>query len=189
MGGRSWFPGRIRPKRAMYRALVWKERQRARLSRRASTGRHGRDSSDGLEETRGAAPHLEIGKRGESLAYWYLRQAGYTIVARNRPSSIRAGELDLVAWDGRVLAFVEVKTRSSLEAGPPEAAVSFKKQKRVAKTAREYLRRMGRKAVDYRFDTVSVLWDSEAGYQVRLTKDAFKDAFKEQAAGGSSRRP
>ena len=177
----------------IYRALVWKERQRARrarnfqraaakgplnptaeseaVARPESPVSGGADSGEG-----GRAAHLETGKRGESLAYWYLRQAGYTIVARNHASRFGAGELDLVAWDGPVLVFIEVKTRSSLDAGHPEAAVSSKKQTRVAKTAREYMRRLTekRKAVQFRFDTVSVLWDSEAGYHVRLTKDAFK---------------
>ncbi len=154
----TWFA------RLMYRALVWKERQRARrMGPSASSG------GNGLK-----APHLETGERGETLAYWYLRQAGYIIVARNRRARSGAGELDLVGWDGPVLAFVEVKTRSSAEAGPPEAAVSRAKQKRIAKAAKEYLRRLGKKPVRYRFDIVSVLWGPEAGYHVRLIKDAFK---------------
>ncbi len=61
--------------RLMYRALVWKERQRTRWT-----------SDDGPRATRGEPAHLETGRRGETLAYWYLRQAGYTIVARNRRS-------------------------------------------------------------------------------------------------------
>jgi putative endonuclease len=147
----------------MYRALVWKERQRALGARRTSAGK-----------PVGTAAHLETGERGETLAYWYLRRAGYTMVARNRRARSGAGELDLIGWDGPILAFVEVKTRASAEAGPPEAAVSRAKQKRIAKAAKEYLRRLGRKPVNYRFDIVSVLWDPEAGYQVRLIKDAFK---------------
>jgi len=143
--------------RLIYRALVWKERQRAR--RASPTGK---------------AAHLETGARGETLAYWYLRQAGYTMVARNRRARAGAGELDLIGWDGPILAFVEVKTRTSAEAGPPEAAVSRAKQKRIAKAAHEYLRRLERKPVNYRFDIVSVFWDPEAGYQVRVIKDAFK---------------
>ena len=154
----SWFA------RLMYRALVWKERQRAQLARR----------SDLPGEPSSKLSHLKTGERGETLAYWYLRQAGYTIVVRNRRARSGAGELDLVAWDGSVLAFVEVKTRTSLEAGAPEAAVSRSKQKRIAKAAKEYLRRLGRKPVRYRFDIVSVFWDPEAGCQVRLIKDAFK---------------
>lgn len=154
----SWFA------RLMYRALVWKERKRAKLARRpGSTG-----------EPQEGPPHLKTGERGETLAYWFLRQAGYTIVARNRRARSRAGELDLVGWDGPVLAFVEVKTRTSLEAGPPEAAVSRGKQKRIARAAKDFLRRMKRKPVRYRFDIVSVAWEPEAGYQVRLIKDAFK---------------
>jgi putative endonuclease len=146
----SWFA------RLMYRTLVWKERQRALRS--------------GHERQ-----HLETGERGETLAYWYLRQAGYTLVARNRRARRGAGELDLVGWDGSILAFVEVKTRTSLEAGPPEAAVLRAKQRRIIKAAREYLRRLRQGPVNYRFDIVSVFWEPRTGYQVRLIKDAFKE--------------
>ncbi len=151
--------------RLMYRGLVWKERQRARQARQGA----------GPAEGGSRSAHLAVGRRGETLAYWYLRCAGYEIVARNQRSERRAGELDMVAWDGPVLSFVEVKTRTSAEAGPPEAAVSRVKQKRIVKTAREYLRRLGRRGVTYRFDIVSVSWDSQIGYHVRLTKDAFKE--------------
>jgi putative endonuclease len=119
--------------------------------------------------------HLFTGKRGELLAYWYLRRAGYRVIARNRPSRVQAGEIELIGWDGPVLAFVEVKTRTSAAAGRPEAAVIRRKQRRVANTAREYLRRFGSRPPTYRFDIVSVLWDAEMGYDVRLTKDAFRD--------------
>ena len=150
--------------RLMYRALLWKERQRAQ--------REGRASATGA----GADPvQLVTGRRGETLAYWYLRQAGYEIVARNWVSKRRRGELDLVGWDGPVLSFVEVKTRGSTVAGLPEAAVARLKQRRIVSTAREYLQRLRRRDVTYRFDIVSVLWDSEIGYHVRLIKDAFKE--------------
>ena len=152
----SWFA------RLIYRALVWKERQRARRERSSAA------------EVRAGASHLKTGERGETLAYWYLRQAGYTIVARNQRARSGGGELDLVGWDGPVLAFIEVNTRKSEEAGPPEAAVLRKKQKRIARAAKEYIRRRGTKPVNYRFDVVSLVWDPDAGYQLRLTKDAFK---------------
>ena len=151
--------------RLMYRALVWKERKRTRWT----------SDAHGARAASGEPAHLKTGRRGETLAYWYLRQAGYTIVARNRRSHLRAGELDLIAWDGPVLSFVEVKTRTSAEGGAPEAAVSRSKQKRIAKTAREYLRRLGKRPVAYRFDIVSVLWDPKIGYHIRLIKDAFKE--------------
>jgi putative endonuclease len=147
--------------RLMYQSVVWKERQRARLAATAPPPSR-------------EAEHLKTGVRGETLAYWYLRQAGYTIVARNRAARSGAGELDLVGWDGSVLAFVEVKTRTTTAAGPPEAAVSKAKQKRIAKAANEYLRRLRKKPLGYRFDIASVAWNAEAGLQVRLIKDAFR---------------
>jgi putative endonuclease len=146
----------------MYRGLVWKERQRARFAAHA------------LPPASSEAEHLRTGARGETLAYWYLRHAGYTIVARNRPARSGAGELDLVGWDGPVLSFVEVKTRTTDAAGPPEAAVSKAKQRRISRAANEYLHRLRRRPASYRFDIASVAWNSEEGLQVRLIKDAFK---------------
>ncbi len=148
--------------RLIYRALVWKERQRARLGDPSGVGGGGEGPA-----------HLATGKRGETLAYWYLRRAGYTIVARN--PRLHGGELDLIGWDGPVLAFVEVKTRTSLVAGPPESAVNRGKRKRIIKAANHYMRRLQRKSLTYRFDIASVAWDPQAGFQVRLIKDAFKE--------------
>lgn len=148
--------------RLMYGALVWKERQRARRAGYSA------------RELRRESEPSETGRRGETLAYWYLRQAGYTIVARNRRSRPGAEELDMVGWDGPVLAFVEVKTRTSSEAGPPEAGVSAGQQKRIVRAAKQYLRRLKRRPVSYRFDIVSVSWEAAAGLQVRLIRDAFK---------------
>ena len=150
--------------RFIYRALVWKERQRARRERVPGA----------RAEARKDTKHLETGERGETLTYWYLRQAGYKIVARNRRARSGAGELDLVGWDGPVLAFIEVKTRTTPEGGPPEAAVSRVKQKRVKRAAKEFMRRTRQRPLAYRFDVASVTWDPQAGYQVRLIKDAFK---------------
>ena len=148
--------------RLMYQALAWKERQRAQ--RAASLP----------PEERSKSEIWDLGVRGETLAYWYLRQAGYTVVARNWRARSGAGELDLVGWEGPTLAFVEVKTRTSEAAGPPEEAVSPNKQKRVIKAAKEYLRQLRRKPMSCRFDVVSVSLHPEEGLQVRLIKDAFK---------------
>ena len=157
----SWFA------RAVYRALVWQERQRARR------GRHGAPRRSGSAQ--GELPlHLENGRRGENLAYWYLRQSGYTVIARNRRPRPGSGELDIVAWHGPVLAFVEVKTRTSLMAGPPEIAVSALQKNRIARSAQLFIRKLGRKEISYRFDIVSVLWRPKSGFEMRLIKDAFK---------------
>ena len=110
--------------RLIFRTLVWKERQRARLGNPSAVETHGEGPA-----------HLATGRRGETLAYWYLRRAGYSIVARNR--RLHGGELDLIGWDGPVLAFIEVKTRTSLAAGPPEDAVNRGKRKRIIKATRK----------------------------------------------------
>jgi len=85
--------------------------------------------------------HLETGRRGEDLAHFHLRQLGYTIVARNWRTPRRRGEIDLVAWDGEVLCFVEVKTRTTRDVKPAEAAVDRAKRRELAAMAGEYLRR------------------------------------------------
>lgn len=151
--------------RLVYGALVWKEKRGARAA--------GRNQQ--ISEADARTEHLKIGARGETLAYWSLRRGGYVIVARNRRPHSRAGELDMVGWDGPVLAFIEVKTRTGKEAGPPESAVSVNQQRRIVKSAQEYMRRLKQKPAAYRFDIASVSWDPAAGYEVRVIKDAFKE--------------
>jgi putative endonuclease len=151
--------------RLVYRALIWSERRRAR---EAGQAHETAESSDD-------ARHLKVGARGETLAYWHLRRAGYIIVARNRRPHSRSGELDMVGWDGPVLVFIEVKTRTGSEAGPPETAVGPEQKKRIARSAHEYMRRLPCRPAAYRFDIASVFWDPAKGFQVRVIKDAFKD--------------
>ena len=161
--------------RLIYRALAWKERKRVELSRR-------RDPTPGKQDQRQdnrqdqRQDNRKTGARGETLAYWYLRQAGYTIVARNLRAQGNQGEVDLIGWDGNVLAFIEVKTRTTLAAGEPEAAVTGKKRQRVVRAARQYMRGQGLISQPYRFDLISIYWDLKEGLRVRLTKDAFKGA-------------
>jgi putative endonuclease len=151
--------------RWIYRGLLWKEKQRARAAGGLPPGGGGKAENS----------HLETGRRGEALAYWHLRQAGYRVVARNRRLGGSAGELDLIAWDGRILAFAEVKTRTSAAAGPPEAALKREQQRRIIRGAHKYMRQHLKAQPSYRFDVISVFWTRENGFQVRLIKDAYKD--------------
>ena len=118
-------------------------------------------------------PHLETGRRGEEEAYFHLRRLGYVMVARNYRSPRHHGEVDLIGWDGDVLCFVEVKTRTTRAVMPAEAAVDAEKQRDLEHVAREYLRRVaGSPAV--RFDVVSVYLEEAAGApEVTLFKNAF----------------
>ncbi len=113
------------------------------------------------------------GRSGEEEAYFYLRQQGYVMVARNFRSPRRHGEIDLIGWDGNVLCFIEVKTRSSSKVMPAEAAVDHEKQHDLAAVAREYLRRVEGQP-EFRFDIVSVFVENPATPpEITLFRNAF----------------
>jgi putative endonuclease len=111
------------------------------------------------------------GRVGEDLAHRFLRAHGCTVVARNYRTLSGSGEIDLVAWDGRKLAFVEVKTRASREFGLPESAVDAEKRERVRQAARDYARRAEIPWRDTRFDIVSIVLDQPPF--IEWMRDAF----------------
>lgn len=78
-----------------------------------------------------------FGRDSEAEAARHLQRAGYRIVARNYRTPF--GEIDLVAYDGAVLAFVEVKARRSERFGTPQAAVTADKRRRLTRVALSYL--------------------------------------------------
>jgi putative endonuclease len=119
------------------------------------------------------APHLETGKRGEEEAYFFLRRNGYIMVARNFRSPRRRGEIDLIGWDGDMLCFIEVKTRTSHDVKPAEAAVDRDKQRELISVAQEYLRGLPTFG-QWRFDIVSVYYERQSGLpQIELFRNAF----------------
>src|SRR6266446_6792895 len=97
------------------------------------------------------APHFELGSRGEALALEHLDRAGYHIVAanfsvpigRNTRDVIVNAEIDIVAYDGLTLCFIEVKTRASDQFAPPQTNVDRRKQRQIARAARGYRRMFG----------------------------------------------
>jgi putative endonuclease len=117
--------------------------------------------------------HLNTGRRGEEKAYFYLRQQGYVIIARNYRSPRSRSELDLVGWDGGTLCFIEVKTRTARDMMPPEAAVDPEKQRDLNRVAREFLRKMPGNPPQ-RFDIVSVYLIPGRPPEITIFKDAFK---------------
>jgi putative endonuclease len=117
--------------------------------------------------------HQLTGRQGEQDAYFYLRRLGYIMVARNFRSPRRKGEIDLIGWDGDVLCFIEVKTRTSHDVKPAEAAVDGGKQRELGVMAREYLHRL-RYTPTWRFDVLSVYYEEKSA----LPKfELFKNAF------------
>jgi putative endonuclease len=113
------------------------------------------------------AAHHKTGKRGEEDAYFYLRKLGYTMVARNFRSPRCKGEIDLIGWDNDVLCFVEVKTRTTKDIKPGEAAVDDYKRRMIKAVSREYLRRFP-PSCQWRFDVVSVYYDQSKASQPQI---------------------
>jgi len=113
-----------------------------------------------------------LGRQGEDWAARYLERLGYRILHRGH--RLRAGELDLVALDGKVIVFVEVKTRRSADHGSPAEAVDRRKQARLTRAALAYLKCNGLLERPARFDVVSIVWSAEAREpEVRHYRAAF----------------
>jgi len=116
--------------------------------------------------------HLQRGVLGEEEAYFELRKLGYVMVARNFRSPRRHGEIDLIGWDGDVLCFIEVKTRTSRDVKTAEAAVDRHKRREIAEVIHEYLRTVPR-LCQWRFDIVSVYYDGcNSRPQIELFRNA-----------------
>ena len=101
--------------------------------------------------------HLQTGLAGEDAAFFQLRRKGYTVVARRWSAGNLPGDLDLIAWQGSMLCFVEVKTRTAHDMSPAESAVDRHKQYVLRRLARAYLRQVPQiEAPPVRFDVMSV---------------------------------
>ena len=111
------------------------------------------------------AQHFELGAQGEALAIAHLEQKGYRIVAanfslpigRNTRDVIVNAEIDVVAYDGTTLCFIEVKTRASDEIAAPQANVDLRKRRQITRAARGYRRMFGLMDSPFRYDVVSVV--------------------------------
>lgn len=111
------------------------------------------------------------GTWGEAQAANYLRDHGYELLAHSY--HCRFGEIDLIAKKGKMLCFVEVKTRSNLDYGLPRDYVTAGKQERLRKTAAMYL---SAHELDCptRFDVAEVYTDKEhTSVRIEYMEDAF----------------
>ena len=113
------------------------------------------------------------GALGEEAAAQLYEERGFRVIARNHRT--RLGEVDLIADDGKLLAFVEVRTRATAAFGPPAGTVDLAKQRRFTLAARDFLSRWEGGEREVRFDVVSVI-DGERGLEVTLIANAFDAA-------------
>jgi putative endonuclease len=124
---------------------------------------------------------LELGKLGEAYAAAYLEQFGYRLVAanftlpvgRNLRGAVVTSEIDLVAYDGDTLCFVEVKTRASDWFAPPQVNVDLRKRRQIARAARAYRHMLGIEDQPYRYDVLTVILDDAP--QIELLRNFWTD--------------
>jgi putative endonuclease len=95
----------------------------------------------------------DFGQKGEAIAADLCREKNYIIIEKNYRTP--AGEIDIIAKDGDVFVFIEVKARSGIGYGAPYEAVTQQKRNKIRKAALSYIRRF-RKEVPCRFDVISI---------------------------------
>ncbi len=105
------------------------------------------------------AERQKVGNFGEKLACEHLREKGYEILDQNYRT--RGGEIDIVAKEGDVLVFVEVKTRTNRAFGFPEEAIDARKQRKLVLTAEHYLAVHRLYEKNYRIDSIGIELDRE----------------------------
>ena len=121
--------------------LLWKMSDAARQQRQRQT----------------MTDYAALGRRGEDMAHRYLQKNGFTVVARNyKPGA--DSEIDIVARQGDLVIFVEVKSRTSAEFGSPDRAIDQEKQRHIVRAARAYVNRAAIEWNQVRFDTISVIF-------------------------------
>jgi putative endonuclease len=116
---------------------------------------------------------LKLGKLGEDEAAKFIKKQGYRILQTNYKT--KSGEIDIIAEDKKVVAFIEVKTRTTGEYGSPLEAVNFHKQKKIIQVANQFLMNYKVENRECRFDIVAILAPTEdpTTWEIDLIKDAF----------------
>ena len=135
-----------------------------------------------------------LGEKGETLAAKYLLQQGIRLVmtnfkvpiGRNSKGVQKTGEIDVIALDGNILCFIEVKTRSSKDFGGPLGAVDSAKQRQIIRTAKVYRKIFGISDKTFRYDVITVLLEDKRRPKIEHIKGFWtEDKFKKQRWTGS----
>ena len=116
------------------------------------------------------ARHLAFGLSGEECAADWLAKEGYVILERRFRCPM--GEIDIIARQGRIIVFVEVKTRSSARYGTGSEAISRWKERHLISAATLYCKRFHLEEVPCRFDVISIFHAGRA-YRIEHVENAF----------------
>ncbi len=111
------------------------------------------------------------GKMGEDIACRYLEEKGFTILDRNY--KFEHAELDIVAYQGRFIIFVEVKTRSSKSFGEPEESIDEKKKEKLLHVAEAWMYERRMTGAPARFDVISIVYPATSKEEIRHYEEAF----------------
>jgi putative endonuclease len=114
--------------------------------------------------------NIVLGQKGESLAQQHLEAQGLTILAQNWRTG--HAEVDIIAQEGNIIVFVEVKTRSSDRFGPPEFFITPQKKRMLAGAASVYCEKIEHPG-EIRFDVVSIILRDDGKTKLEYLRDAF----------------
>ena len=116
---------------------------------------------------------LKLGRVGEDEAVKFVKKQGYRILQTNFKTKL--GEIDIIAEDKKVVAFIEVKTRTTEDFGSPLEAVNYHKQKKIIQVANQFLVNFKVENRECRFDIVAINSSSEdpTSWEIELIKDVF----------------
>ncbi len=114
----------------------------------------------------------QLARSGEAEACRWLENNGMRVLQRN--IRFPEGELDIVAREGSVLVFVEVKTRQAATFGTPDAAIDRAKQRRLIAAANRFISLFRLQKVPARFDVIAVLWPPGGEAQVQHFRNAYQ---------------
>jgi len=117
----------------------------------------------------------QLGQIGEDKAVIFLKEKGFQILETNWRYQHK--ELDIIAMDGKILVFVEVKTRGDNNFGEPEEAVNSKKESFMASAGAAYMRQIGHDW-EIRFDVISIIYKNEQNFDLKYLEDAFFPQWK-----------
>ena len=123
------------------------------------------------------------GQLGETYAAAFLEQLGYRLVAanftlpvgRNRRGAVINAEIDLVAYEGDTLCFIEVKSRTSNWFAPPQVNVDLRKRRQITRAARVYRQMLGVEKEPHRYDVVTVVFNNDSPPQLELLRNYWND--------------
>ena len=125
-----------------------------------------------------------VGIQGERISHDFLVRKGLrlvcanfkTPVGRNRRGAIVTGEIDVIAYEGDVLCFIEIKTRTSEEFSSAVSAVNLRKQRQIIRTAKRYRKLFHLNDIRFRYDAMGIVLNGKRAPKIEYFRGYFNEA-------------